>query len=300
MRQLHIFEKEDTARTLADAMYAEGIESTVKATREGTHALWVHDDDDLEAAHEMLEVYRVAPDDPRFAAKAREARAQRRAEEREEKALRKRAERVSRELAASQRTGIITKFLIFACIGFAVMGGLVDGDRGGAAVFRVLAFHDGAPSGIFAPIVRGEIWRLFTPMFIYPGLPDFRAVLNLVFDMWWLRTLAAPVEAVYRGRFLAVFVAAAAAVTAVAEALFGGVFFGGMMGVVAALFAYVYVLGKTDPTSPLALPPSLAFWMVLWTVLALALGDSIALRFMGFAFGGAVGFVHGKLRAPRR
>ncbi len=301
MRQLHIFEQEDDARTLADAMYAESIETTVKPARDGGHALWVHDDDDLEVAQEMLATFRVAPDDPRFAQKVREARARRRAEEREEKELRKRTERVKRDLDARQGTGLVTKFLILACVGFAVMGAVAEQSGAGAAVFRTLAFFDWeSGEHPLAPLFRGQVWRLFTPMFIYFGLPSFGAVLHLVFDMWWLHTLAAPVEMVNRGRFLAVFVASAALVTGLAQVFSGQPFFGGMAGVVAALFAYVWARGKSDPTSPIALPPNLAFWMLLWTILAFVQGRYVPLRIAGFVFGGLVGYLHGSLRIRRR
>ncbi|MBC7171791.1 MAG: rhomboid family intramembrane serine protease [Polyangiaceae bacterium] len=197
-------------------------------------------------------------------------------------------------------TGLVTKFLIFACIGFAVLGSLADARNGGAELFRFLAFSDFALNEPpLAAIGRGEIWRLFTPMFIYAGLPGFGAVLHLVFDMWWLRTLAAPFEHVNRGRFLALFVATTAIVTGLAQVLFGQSLYHGMAGIVAALFAYVYVRGRTDPTSPLALPPGLGFWMLLWTVLALAQGNMVPLRIAGFAFGGLAGYLHGLLRSRR-
>jgi GlpG protein len=302
MRQLHTFEREEAARILADAMYAEGIETTVKASRDGGHALWVHDDDDLEPARAMLAVYQADPKDPRFASRARDARAQKRVEEREEKKLRKRAEQVSRELETTQGTGAVTKFLLFGCIGFAVMASLVDPDGSGGQVFRQLTFFDyasGEPP--YAAISRGEVWRFFTPMFIYPGLPSPMALLNLVVDMWWLRMLAARIEQVNRGRFLAGFVLVAAFVTGVAQVRFGAPTFGGMGGVIAALFAYVYVRGRVDPTNPLGLlAPSLAFWMLLWAVLMLASSTMVPLVLSGFACGGLIGYVHGALGARRR
>src|SRR5690606_11987769 len=90
MRQLYIFDRQNEAQTLADAMYTDGIEASVKPTRDERFGLWVHDDDDLESAREILEVYRLSPEDPRFAARASEARAAKKAQARADEQLRKR------------------------------------------------------------------------------------------------------------------------------------------------------------------------------------------------------------------
>jgi GlpG protein len=297
MRQLHTFEREESARTLGDTLYAEGIEATVKASREGGYALWVHDDDDLDAARAILAAYEADPKDPRFASRAREAKAQRRAEEREEKKLRQRTERAARAMEASQGTGAVTKFLLFGCIGFAIMASLVDPDGAGGAVFQQLTFRDpSSGSAPFAAIARGEVWRLFTPIFIYPGLPRPLAAVNLLVDMWWLKTLASRIEQVHRGRFLAALVLATALVTCVAQVGFGVGVFGGMSGVIAALFAYVYVRGRVDPANPVGLlAPSLTFWMLVWAVLVMADTNVVPLVVSGFAFGGLLGYAHGRL-----
>src|SRR5690606_33954182 len=131
--------------------------------------------------------------------------------------------------------------LILACVGFGVMASLLDGSGQGQNVFRHLTFFDFRGSHrLFQDLLEGEIWRLVTPIFVYPGLPSFRGVLHIFFDMWWLKTLASPVESVLRGRFLLGFVVGAATVTGLAEAVLGSPLFGGMAGVVASLFAYLY------------------------------------------------------------
>src|SRR5690606_13570494 len=127
MRQLYIFDRQNEAQTLADAMYTDGIEASVKPTRDERFGLWVHDDDDLDAAREILEVYRLSPEDPRFAARASEARAAKKAQARADEQLRKRSMKIKRELQGSPGTGNVTKFLILACVGFGVMASLLDG-----------------------------------------------------------------------------------------------------------------------------------------------------------------------------
>ena len=302
MRQLNTFEREEAARTLGDAMYAEGIETTIKESREGGYVLWVHDDDDLEPARVMLAAFEADPRDPRFLSRARDAKAKRREEERQERELQKRTEAVERHLETSQGTGPVTKFLLIGCIGFAIMASLADPDGAGGAVFRQLTFYDyGSGGGPFDAIERGEVWRFFTPMFIYPGLPAPMAVLNLLVDMWWLKMLASRIEQVNRGRFLAGLVIITAFVSCIAQIAFGALQFGGMSGVIAALFAYIYVRGRVDPTNPVGLlAPSLAFWMMIWTVLVLTTGHLVPLTVSGFACGGLFGFVHGVLGARRR
>ena len=114
----------------------------------------------------------------------------------------------------------------------------------------------------FTQIQRGQIWRLFTPMFLHFG------IFHLLFNMMWLWTLGRPLEFMLRrGRYVLV-VLLVSLFSNLAEALVsGGTNFGGMSGVVYGLFGFVVVHAKLDPMGGIHLNPSTVRYMLIWLVI---------------------------------
>ena len=110
------------------------------------------------------------------------------------------------------------------------------------------------------PEIRGgEIWRLFTPMFIHFG------PIHLICNMLWLRDLGSMVEGRQSSLHLAILTLVIAACSNVAQFYIGGApNFGGMSGVVYGLLGYVWMRGKFDPGSGLFLHPSTVIMMIIW------------------------------------
>src|SRR5699024_657258 len=127
-----------------------------------------------------------------------------------DKRLNRRTVRAQRVLSRHHGTDLVTKFFIFASMGFAFTASLLAYTTG-VQVFHQLTFS-------LPELLQEQIWRLFTPIFIYPGIPDLMAILYLGFDMWWLKTFATRIEQVNRGRFLAIFVFVTAALTHLSQA----------------------------------------------------------------------------------
>src|SRR5690606_24136644 len=106
-------------------------------------------------------------------------------------------------------------------------------------------------------IRRGEVWRLFTPMFIHFGF------LHILFNMLWLRDLGSMIEHRESGLRLLILVLVVSSFSNLAQytiaipgfpSLSGGApNFGGMSGVVYGLLGYVWIRGKFDPSSGLQL-----------------------------------------------
>ncbi len=119
-------------------------------------------------------------------------------------------------------------------------------------------------------ILRGEVWRLVTPIFLHFGL------VHLLFNMTMLWQLGATVEA-RRGmwRYLA-FVLACAVASNLAQYAVGGThwengplihsspLFGGMSGVLYGLFGYIWMKSRYEPALGLSLSPQLVVWMIVW------------------------------------
>jgi GlpG protein len=119
------------------------------------------------------------------------------------------------------------------------------------------------PPDLSLPEIRhGQLWRLFTPIFIH-----FHA-LHIFFNMLWLRDLGSMIEARQSSLNLVILVLAVAAGSNLAQFyVTHNPAFGGMSGVVYGLLGYVWIRGKLDPASGLYLHKSTVTMMLIWLVL---------------------------------
>ncbi len=131
-------------------------------------------------------------------------------------------------------------------------------------VMRVLMISQYYPapgtSGLIE-VGHGQIWRLFTPMFIHFSL------LHIVFNMLWLWELGGMVERQQRARTLMLLVLVFSAGSNLAQYWVSGPLFGGMSGVVYGLLGYCWIRGHFDPWSNLHVPKPIVIMMLIWLVL---------------------------------
>jgi GlpG protein len=143
------------------------------------------------------------------------------------------------------------------------------------------------------PEVRdGEVWRLFTPIFIHFGM------LHILFNMLWLKDLGSAIEKRHGAMFFLALVLSVALTSDLAQYFIAGPYFGGMSGVVYGLFAYIWLRGKMDPLSGFMMPSQTVFLMMLWFVICLTgkLGPvANAAHGVGLIVGAIWGVVSGKL-----
>jgi GlpG protein len=140
---------------------------------------------------------------------------------------------------------------------------------------------------------RGEIWRLFTPMFLHFN------VLHILFNMLWLRDLGSMIEARKGSWFFLLLTLVLAGTSNVGQYLWDGPHFGGMSGVVYGLLGYIWMQGKFNPASKLSLEPQTVTLMIVWFFLCMTgLVGNIAN--MAHGVGLAVGVAWGFLDARRR
>lgn len=104
-------------------------------------------------------------------------------------------------------------------------------------------------------------WRLFTPAFIHFG------VIHIVFNLIWWWVLGSQLERSFGSISLAVIFAIAAISSNVAQLLVSGPNFGGLSGVVYALFGYVWWIGWLRPSWGIGLPNSLVYFLLAWLAL---------------------------------
>jgi len=160
----------------------------------------------------------------------------------------------------------------------AYAGSLWDG-----FLIRVHAFREVLPE-----IRHGEIWRLITPMLLH------YSIIHILFNMMWLRDLGSMIEARQNSLVLAMLVVVCAAGSNLAQYFVSGNHFGGMSGVVYALFGYIWIRGKFDPASGLFLHPSTVTMMIVWyfvCLVGLMSGVANTAHGVGLAMGMAWGWL---------
>jgi GlpG protein len=261
MRMLTTVADQAEAKILSDALYADGVVTTIKETRDSTFAVWVHDEGQMEQARAFLNGF--DPNSSHFSTMARKARTQRRQEEKADEQLKARTEKIRKQIEAKQnmRMGTVTAGLMAICVVVFLLTGM--GEK--MDVVRHFTFtpllpvRGGYVFGDVSAIWLGQPWRLLTPMFLHFGF------MHIFFNLWWLKDLGTAIERVFSSRYLFVFVLVTAAFSHVLEyAVSGPTTFGGMSGVVYALFSFIWIRGRLDPSFPYRMPQQLATFMLIW------------------------------------
>ncbi len=301
MRPIGRLSDESQARRFGDFLYAQGIENQVDAAAGDVWEIWVLDDDKVEPAQQALAAFTQQPDDPRFAQAQRVA--VRRRKQDEQAKVGKRTRTIDGRLifySPPVSAGLLTIVLIVICVGVGILTEL--GARG-RFVQPLLISQEGfsvdpAEGLPLLPEVRhGQIWRLFTPMFLHFGF------LHIFFNMLWLRDLGSVIEARKSPWMLLTLVLVIAAISNVAQYLVNGPIFGGMSGVVYGLLGYIWMQGKFNPASQLSLEPQTVTFMIIWFFVCLfGLVGNIAntAHAAGLILGIAWGFLDARLSVALR
>jgi membrane associated rhomboid family serine protease len=138
-------------------------------------------------------------------------------------------------------------------------------------------------------IVKGEAWRLATPMFLHFG------ILHIVFNMMWLWQFGLVLETRFRSmRFLGL-VLFIAILSNTAQAFMGGTNFGGMSGVNYGLFGFLLARSKLHPDPGFILHRQTITMFLIWLVLCFTgLVGPIAntAHVVGLLCGGLIGTIN--------
>src|SRR5204862_4216137 len=176
----HLGEKA-SALTFSDFLYVQGIGNDVEPEKDGW-AIWVHGEDEVPKAKELLAQFRVNPSDPKYQKQAREANQLKEQEAKEEaKAKERFFDRTKLlEQGRTYRIGPLTVMLVVACVAVAIMSRMgKNWDALMPLLITKISFE--GKYLVWAPglpeIRNGQIWRLITPIFIHFGPP------HLIFNM---------------------------------------------------------------------------------------------------------------------
>src|SRR6266478_3476198 len=266
MRLIGHLESESSARIFSDYLYAQGIENQIEFTKGEGWAIWANEEQKIESAAKLLAAFRENPSEPKYQEQARAADSLRAKRALSEAAWRKRLR--NRRHLFRPLTGYCFGPLTFVLIAISIVVFIrsrfgTDLEPIQSLFFSPFLIGDNyVPPDLSLPEIRhGQIWRLFTPMFIH-----FKA-LHIFFNMLWLRDLGSMIEGRQSSWHLAILSLAVAAVSNLVQFYITDYpVFGGMSGVVYGLLGYVWIRGKLDPASGLYLHRSTVIMMLIWLV----------------------------------
>jgi GlpG protein len=262
MRLIGHLADESVARVFGDYLYVLGIENQIEAQSQDGWAIWIMDEDKLQRAETLLADYRQNPQDRKYTAEAKGAAERRAAAEKEQSAYEKRVR--DRRHLFRPLTGYGFGPLTFALIVASVVVFILSKFATDFEPVSGLFISEYLRGGGFLPEVRhGQVWRLFTPIFLHFG------IWHILFNMMCLRDLGSMIEARQSTLHLAALVVVIAGVSNFAQYVVSGPGFGGMSGVVYGLLGYVWIRGKFDPASGLFLHQNTVIIMLVWFFLCL-------------------------------
>jgi len=294
MRLIGYLQNEIHAKRFSNFLYSKDIESEIEQHASGRWEIWILDENCIERAKSLLDQFNQRPDDPSFSTSARAAS---RKKKRDEKIQTGKRSRVidGRTLFYKPPVplGIVTIILIGISIVVAVITYLGENEY----FVKPLLITEYREEGDYIywqsdlpEICHGQVWRLFTPMFLHFN------ILHILFNMLWLRDLGSIIEA-YKGWWMLLLLGfVIAGVSNVAQFLVSGPLFGGMSGVVYGLLGYVWMQGKFNPASKLRLQSQTVHLMIFWFFICLT-GLVGPVANMAHAVGAATGIAWGYIAA---
>jgi len=260
MRLIGHLAEEKAARTFADYLYVQKIDSHLEYEKADGWGIWINDEDRLDEAAGLLTAFQANPADPKYRAEAKGAAELRAEAEKGEARYRKKLSD-RRHLFRPLREygfGPLSFALIVISVVVFILSKFGRDPQPIMGLF-ITDFSLATPFGPSLPEIRhGELWRVVTPIFIHFSL------LHIFFNMLWLRDLGSMIEGRQSTWLLAVLVLVIAACSNLAQYWLAGPVFGGMSGVVYGLLGYIWMRGKFDPASGLYLHPTTVTMMILW------------------------------------
>ncbi|MEM9944117.1 MAG: rhomboid family intramembrane serine protease, partial [Planctomycetota bacterium] len=313
-------------------LLVKGIETQVDQ-EQNKFQLWVKDEDRCGEALEIFRQFKANPTDPRYLSSVDEAKEIVRTESKKRQKMKQNMVRVNPRNIA--RKPMLTIVMIVACIFVSVVTEQGDG-KPDSIWFKSLAFamlteEQAAQLDVkseqqpwqtitidsidridvrLASVMRGEVWRVITPIFIHFG------VIHILFNMIWLYQFGQILENKYGTFRFGLLVLFTAAVSNILQCIvpidIGGsapipvpgdiliTRLGGMSGVVYGLFGFFWMKSKFDrrfeyritQSTIYILIGSMIFFM-LPADFNMGLGGSIAnwAHGAGLASGMAVGYL---------
>jgi len=266
MRLIGHLESESSARTFGDFLFVQGVENQLEFTKGEGWGIWIKEEEKIESASKLLASFLQNPNDPKYQQQATHAETLRAERAKSEEVWRNRLRdrrHLFRPLTGYGFGPLTFVFIVISILIFvrSQFGGNLESIQG-LFITPFMVGDNYIPPNLSLPEIRhGEIWRLFTPMFIHFN------VLHIAFNMLWLKDLGSMIEGRQSSLHLGILALAVAAGSNLAQFFVTHQpVFGGMSGVVYGLLGYIWIRGKLDPGSGLFLNRSTVVMMLIWLV----------------------------------
>ena len=252
MRLIGSFNTEKHALRFWSYIKKQGIESSLEkadSPKEVNWEVWIAEEDKVDSAFSFLSEFQADPEDQKY-----EVSSQIEKDAKTRNPPRNRGFREFNLRDKWQRTdrsaGTMTLSLIITCVAVFLLSGMGKNTElvGGFFISEKV-------DGQLSEFLNGEIWRVFTPIFLHFNF------LHILFNMFWLHDLGGQIEKRKGPKFFISFILLIALVSNLTQFTLTGPAFGGMSGVVYGLFGYVWVKTRLDPADGFRLDPMVAMIM---------------------------------------
>lgn len=295
MRLIGELDDVQQARLFTAFLLIKGIETQVDDQDVGKAEIWVKDEDRFAEALAELDVFKSNPSDSKYSGSMQEAKSLVRKEEKKRQQIQKKIVKVAGGVLRRRRPLTIILIVICAIVslltGFGENVGTERGVRFDHPVYQALQFVSVPPPAShqvanestsrddlalrLASIRRGEIWRLFTTIFIHYG------IIHLLFNMIWFFQFGTVIEHRYGTLKFGLLVLVTAGISSIFQCTVPGAVggsspgfvsdslvlitrSGGMSGVVYGLFGFIWMKSTYDPKFGYRLPQSTVFILIGW------------------------------------
>ncbi len=222
----------------SDYLKSKGLDNTIR-----DHEIWIYDHEQLQLSKQLFNEFTEAEDKSTYKVNIKT---------RQKKPIPKAHSKIGRLLG--NRIGPVTLLLMIICIIVYLIGATDDN-----AIYQYLYFSQyqtGMPE-----ILQGQIWRLFTPMFIH------FSIFHILFNMYWLYEFGTLIENKISIILFMVLVLIIDLIANLAQYLIAPSLFGGMSAVCYGLFGYLWIRSKFDPWSGIYLSQQIVGLFIIWLIL---------------------------------
>ncbi|MCA9126909.1 MAG: rhomboid family intramembrane serine protease [Planctomycetales bacterium] len=270
--------------------------------------IWIRNEDQLQLSRQQLNEFLAAPQDPKYEAAIVRAKEilNEKAESRKQIAQNIRTVRPSRPISGGLigggATPPLTLTLMILCIGLHLLsslGGNRQSNNWSTATSEQLSFltiadYQASNHNPAASIMKGEIWRVITPIFLHANM------IHLAMNMLGMYVFGRLIERLLGTPRYALFILLLAIVPNLVQGLTpavlgGSPFFVGISGVIYGFIGYLWMRSSINPRFPIRIPAQMLILAVGMIVLGLSglikdwhMADLCHLA--GLVVGGAIGY----------
>ncbi|MFO0940039.1 MAG: rhomboid family intramembrane serine protease [Pirellulales bacterium] len=281
MRCLGQISDRKSAEKFVAFLYMQGITTQVEPVPNSMDdwEIWVREEDRLGEAVSYLQQFSANPEDPRYAASVKEANValQEKIKHKSTQVQNVRKVRYRSNVLGDRRIPPLTLTLVILCSLVSVFNNFGSPDPSneiGQSISRQMMFvspfdYERQQKDPLASVKRGQVWRAVTPIFLHQS--PFHLVMNVIGLVIlgrvcerWLGTTRFALLVFIAALFPNLLQAMAPA------ALRGTPFFGGISGVVYALFGLVWIRSTLNPMHGIYIP----FVYLVMMLLPIGLGFS--------------------------